>query len=135
MAITNVLKNIGIDAMVVYGQDGLDEISVSAPTTVCEVKDDEIIKYEIKPEDFGFEVASKEDLVGGDSEFNAEITRNILSGEKGPKRDAVLINSGAALYLAGKVNNIKEGIELAREVIDSGKAKKQLKDFIRLSNN
>lgn len=132
--LANVLKNIGVNAMVVYGQDGLDEISVSAPTTVCEVKNNKIIKYEIKPEDFGFKRASKEDLVGGDSEFNAEITKNILSGEKGPKRNAVLLNSGAALYLAGKVNSIKEGIELAKKIIDTGKAKKQLDDFIRLSN-
>ena len=133
--LANVLKNIGIKAMVVYGQDGLDEISISAPTTVCEVKGDEIIKYEIKPEDFSLKMASREDLIGGDSECNANITRNILNGEKGPRRDAVLLNSGAALYLAGKVNNIYEGVELAREIIDTGKAKKQLNEFIKLSNN
>lgn len=133
--LANVLKNIGIKAMVVYGQDGLDEISISAPTTVCEVKGDEIIKYEIKPEDFSLKMASRDDLIGGDSECNANITRNILNGEKGPRRDAVLLNSGAALYLAGKVNNIYEGVELAREIIDTGKAKKQLNEFIKLSNN
>ena len=133
--LANVLKNIGIKAMVVYGQDGLDEISISAPTTVCEVKGDEIIKYEIKPEDFSLKMASREDLIGGDSECNANITRNILNGEKGPRRDAVLLNSGAALYLAEKVNNIHEGVELAREIIDTGKAKKQLNEFIKLSNN
>lgn len=133
--LANVLKNIGIKAMVVYGQDGLDEISISAPTTVCEVKGDEIIKYEIKPEDFSLKMASREDLIGGDSECNANITRNILNGEKGPRRDAVLLNSGAALYLAEKVNNIHEGVELAREIIDTGEAKKQLNEFIKLSNN
>lgn len=133
--LANVLNNMRIKAMVVYGQDGLDEISVSAPTTVCEVKNGEVIKYEIKPEDFGMTHASKEDLLGGDSPCNAKITLNILKGEKGPKRDAVLLNSGAALYLRGKVESISEGIKLAGDVIDSGKALKQLEDFIRLSNN
>ncbi len=133
--LANVLNNMRIKAMVVYGQDGLDEISVSAPTTVCEVKNGEVIKYEIKPEDFGMTPSSKEDLLGGDSPCNAKITLNILKGEKGPKRDAVLLNSGAALYLRGKVESISEGIQLAGDVIDSGKALKQLEDFIRLSNN
>lgn len=132
--LANVLNNIGVNAMVVYGQDGLDEISASAPTTVCEVRNGELLKYTIKPEDFGFKSCSKEDLVGGDSEFNAQITRNILSGEMGPKRNVVLLNSGAALYLAGKVNTIEEGVELAEDIIDCGLAKKQLNEFIRLSN-
>ncbi|AMK16383.1 anthranilate phosphoribosyltransferase [Methanobrevibacter olleyae] len=132
--LANVLNNIGVNAMVVYGQDGLDEISASAPTTVCEVRNGELLKYTIKPEDFGFKSCSKEDLVGGDSEFNAQITRNILSGEMGPKRNVVLLNSGAALYLAGKVNTIEEGVELAEDIIDRGLAKKQLNEFIRLSN-
>ncbi|WP_461462513.1 anthranilate phosphoribosyltransferase [Methanobrevibacter sp.] len=130
----NVLKNMGIRAMVVYGQDSLDEISISKPTTVCEVKNDEIFKYEIKPEDFGIKRAAHNELRGGDCACNAKITRNILNGEKGPKRDAVLLNSGAALYLRGEVDDICDGIDLAANVIDNGKALKQLDDFIKLSN-
>lgn len=131
----NVLKKMGIRSMVVYGQDHLDEISISEPTTVCEVQNEEIFKYEIKPEDFGLKRAAHNELRGGDCKCNAKITRNILKGEKGPKRDVVLLNSGAALYLRGKVESISDGIDLAADVIDNGKALKQLEDFIRLSNN
>jgi anthranilate synthase/phosphoribosyltransferase len=135
LPLANVLHNLGVkSAMVVYGHDKLDEISVSDKTTVCEIKNDELIEYEISPEDFNIKLSSKEDLVGGNPEDNAKITLAILNGEKGPKRDAVILNSAAGLYVAGKVNSFKDGIKLAREMIDSGKALKQLDLFIEASN-
>ena len=97
--------------MVVYGRDKLDEISLSAPTAVCEIKDGSLTKYEIKPEDFGLSRCKKEDLAGGNPEENAAITQAILNGEKGPKTDAVLLNAGAALYIGEKANSIQEGIK------------------------
>ncbi|MDD4594532.1 MAG: anthranilate phosphoribosyltransferase [Methanobacteriaceae archaeon] len=133
--LTEVLHNLGVKkALVVYGQDKLDEISVSSPTTVCEIKGGDIIDYVIEPEEFGFEKCSKNDLVGGDPSFNANITRSILDGKKGPKRNAVVINAAAGLYVAGKVSSLNDGVILAEELIDSKKAKNQLKLFIELSN-
>ena len=133
--LAKVLFNLGVkNAMVVYGQDKLDEISMSAPTTVCEIKDGVFSNYVIQPEDFGYTRCKKEDLVGGTPAENAEITRAILSGEKGPKRDAVALNSGAALYIAGRAASLKEGVKMAEELIDSGKAKEKLEEFIRYSN-
>lgn len=133
--LARVLSNLGVKrGMVVYGQDQLDEISLSAPTTVCEVKDGSYTSYVITPEELGLTRCQKADLVGGTPQENAEITRAILAGEKGPKRDAVLLNSAAALKIAGKVSDLKAGIALAAETIDSGAAKAQLSQFIRLSN-
>lgn len=133
--LARVLSNLGVKrGMVVYGQDMLDEISLSAPTTVCEVKDGSYTSYVITPEELGLTRCQKADLVGGTPQENAEITRAILAGEKGPKRDAVLLNSAAALKIAGKVSDLKAGIALAAETIDSGAAKAQLAQFIRLSN-
>ncbi|MDO5549910.1 MAG: anthranilate phosphoribosyltransferase [Lachnospiraceae bacterium] len=133
--LARVLNNLGVKrALVVYGQDKLDEISMSAPTTVCQVKDGIFTSYVITPEQFGFARCGKEDLAGGTPEENAAITRAILSGQKGPKTDAVILNSAAALYVAGKADSIQEGVALAREVIDSGKALEQLEKFIQLSN-
>ncbi len=133
--LAKVLKNLGVkNAMVVYGQDKLDEISMSAKTTVCEIRNGEFCNYEIEPEQFGFEKCKKEDLVGGTKEENAKITLDILNGEKGPKREAVLLNAGAALYVAGKTETMHEGVLLAAELIDSGKAKQLLNDFIKYSN-
>lgn len=133
--LAQVLINLGVKrGMVVYGQDKLDEISMSAPTTVCEFKDGWFKTYTIAPEDFGLNRCEKSDLRGGTPEENAEITRAILNGEKGPKRDAVLLNAGAALYLGGKAESLKEGVSLAAELIDSGKAKQTLEDFIKVSN-
>lgn len=131
-----VLYNLGVKkALVVYGQDKLDEISMSAPTTVCEIRNGWIKNYEIKPEDFGLTRCRKEDLVGGTAAENAQICRDILSGkDKGPKLDAVLINAGAALYLAGKTDSIKEGIDLARETVESGAAYRKMQDFIERTN-
>ena len=134
--LTEVLKNLGVkSALTVYGLDGMDEISVSDKTAVCELKDGEIMSYEISPEYFGMEHASKEDLVGGSPKENAQITLSILNGEKGPRRNAVLLNSAAGLYVAGKVESLREGVELAEEVIDSGKALEQLEKFIYITNS
>ncbi len=134
--LTEVLKNLGVkSALTVYGLDGMDEISVSDKTAVCELKDGEIMSYEISPEYFGMEHASKEDLVGGSPKENAQITLSILNGEKGPKRNAVLLNSAAGLYVAGKVESLREGVELAEEIIDSGKALEQLEKFIYITNS
>ena len=134
--LSQVLVSLGVKrGIVVYGQDKLDEISMSAPTTVCEIKDGWFKTYTIAPEDFGFSRCKKEDLVGGTPDENAQITRDILSGkEKGPKRDAVLLNAGASLYIGGKADSFKEGIELAAELIDSGKALETLEKFIEVSN-
>lgn len=130
-----VLSNLGVRrGMVVYGQDKLDEISLSAPTTVCEIKDGTFVSYEITPEQFGFTRCKKEDLTGGTPEENAAITRDILSGKKGPKRDAVALNAGAALYIADKAQTLEEGVRLAEKLIDDGLAEEKLETFIRLSN-
>ena len=133
--LAHVLANLGVKrALVVYGSDGLDEISLSAPTRVCEVKDGAFTSYEITPEQFGLTRCSKDDLVGGTPAENAQITRDILAGKTGPKRDAVLMNAGAAIYMAGKAESIQAGIDLAKEMIDSGKATAQLEKFVELSN-
>ena len=133
--LAKVLYNLGVKrALVVYGEDKLDEISMSSHTTVCEVKDGEFYSYVIIPEQFGLERCKKEDLEGGTPKENAEITLSILNGEKGPKRNAVVLNAGAALYLAGKADTIIDGVRLAEEIIDSGKAIKKLEEFIKYSN-
>ncbi|MDD3360314.1 MAG: anthranilate phosphoribosyltransferase [Hespellia sp.] len=133
--LSEVLEKLGVKrGMVVYGQDCLDEISMSAPTTVCEFHDGERKCYRIEPEDFGFEKCAKEDLVGGTPEENAEITRSILKGEQGPRRNAVLLNAGAALYMAGKYETLADGVRAAGEIIDSGKAIAKLEEFIQRSN-
>ena len=134
--VAKVLDKLGVKrALVVYGQDRLDEISVSARTTVCELKDGYYRTTEIAPEDFGLERGRKEDLVGGTPAENAEITRQILSGTlQGSKRTAVLLNAGAALYVGGKAESIGEGVKLAAELIDSGKAAAVLEQYIQASN-
>ena len=134
--LARVLYSLGVKrGMVVYGQDRLDEISMSAPTTVCEFNNGEYYSYIIKPEDFGLTRCSREDLVGGSPEENAAITRDILNGVKGPKRDTVLMNAGACLYIAGKAASITDGIHMAEELIDSGAAAKTLDAFIAASNH
>ncbi|MBO5999899.1 MAG: anthranilate phosphoribosyltransferase [Lachnospiraceae bacterium] len=133
--LAQVLTTLGVKrGMVVYGQDKLDEISLSAPTTVCEIKDGWIRNYTVRPEDYGFERCSREDMRGGTPEENAQITLDILKGEKGHKRNAVLLNAGAALVIGGKAADLKEGIALAAEIIDSGKALETLNRFIEVSN-
>lgn len=133
--LAHVLRNLGVKrAMVVYGRDSMDEISLSAETKVCEFKNDEFKSYVIKPEDLGLTRCNKEDLVGGTPQENAAIVNDILGGAKGPKTDVVLLNAGAAIYLASDGITLKDGIEKAREIIVSGKAKKQLKAFIEETN-
>ena len=133
--LAQVLTELGVRrGMVVYGRDKLDEISLGAPTSVCEIKDGWIKNYTIKPEDFGMERCRREDLRGGTPQENARITLSLLDGEMGAKRNAVLLNAGAVLYIGGKAESMKEGIALAGELIDSGKARKTLDDVIRISN-
>ena len=128
--LAQVLISLGIRrGMVVYGQDRLDEISMSAPTTVCEIRDGWFRTSVITPEEFGFTRCTKEDMKGGTPEENAEITLSVLNGEKGAKRDAVLLNAGAALYIGGKAESIADGIILAKEAIDSGKAAEVLENL------
>ncbi len=133
--LAKVLVELGVKrGMVVYGMDKLDEISLSSPTKICEIKDGTLYTYEIKPEDFGLSRCKKEDLAGGDPKENAAITLSILNGERGAKRDAVLLNAGAALYIGEKAKSIQEGINLAARLIDSKKALKVLEDFIKVSH-
>lgn len=133
--LAQVLINLGIKrGMVVYGKDKLDEISLSAPTKVCEIRDGWYKAYTITPEEFGFERCTKEDLKGGTPEENAKVTLAILNGEKGHKRNAVLLNAGASLYIGGKADSLRDGIKLAEEIIDSGKALETLKQLIEVSN-
>ena len=134
-SMAKVLSNLGVKrGMVVYGQDRLDEISASAPTAVYEIDNGTFKNYVITPEEFGLVRCTKEDLVGGTPQENAEITRAILNGEKGPKRNAVLLNAAAALYVAGKADSMADGVKLSEKVIDTGLAKAQLERFIKLSN-
>ncbi len=133
--LAQVLINLGVRrGMVVYGQDKLDEISMSAPTTICEFKDGWMRNYTVVPEDFGFARCTKNDLRGGSPEENARITTAVLSGEKSPKRSAVLLNAGAALYIGGKADTMKDGVALAAELIDSGKATRTLEKLVEVSN-
>lgn len=134
--LARVLTSLGVKSgMVVYGTDKLDEISASAPTLVCEFRDGNYKTYTITPEQFGFTSCKKEDLVGGTPAENAAITLGILKGgDKGPKRNAVLLNAGAALYIAGKADSFENGIKLAGELIDNGAALAKLEEFIKESN-
>lgn len=133
--LAQVLISLGVKrGMVVYGKDKLDEISASAPTKICEINNGWFKSYTIAPEDFGIERCTKDDLKGGTPAENAEMTLAVLKGEKGPKRNAVLLNAGASLYIGGKAESFAEGIKLAGEIIDSGKALETLKKFIEVSN-
>lgn len=129
--LAQVMANLGVvRGMVVYGQDKLDEISMCAATSVCEIKDGKFISYEITPEQFGYERCEKGALTGGTPEENAKITMEILSGaDKGPKRQAVCLNAGAAIYIAGKADTIEAGIRKAEQIIDEGLALKKLEQF------
>lgn len=130
-----VLMNLGVKkGMVVYGQDCLDEISLSAPTTIGEFRNGTYKKYVIAPEDYGFQQCRKEDLQGGTPEENAAITRAVLNGEKGPKRNAVVLNAAAGLVIGQDGIDLREAIHEMEKVIDSGKAAEQLEKFIQLSN-
>lgn len=137
VTVAQVLMKLGSkNGMVVYGRDKLDEISLSAPTTVCEYKDGWLKNYEITPEQFGFERCTKDDLLGGTPAENAEITRGILSGRiQGHKRNTVLLNAGASIYIGGKADSLENGVKLAGELIDNGKALETLEKIIAVSNS
>lgn len=131
-----VLSGLGVErGMIVYGQDCLDEISMSAPTTVCEINHGQFAKYIIQPEDFGFATCDKSELVGGDPAENAQITKDILSGkETGAKRNAVVMNAAACIYIAGKADTLQAAAKIAEDMIDSGKAMQVLEQFVKLTN-
>jgi anthranilate phosphoribosyltransferase len=133
--LAQVLTSLGVRrGLVVYGKDKLDEISMSAPTSVCEFKDGYYKSYTLKPEDFGFARCDKSELSGGSPAENADITLSILCGRQGPRRSAVLMNAGAGLYIAGKAGSIAEGVRNAAELIDSGAAFTKLEEFKKASN-
>lgn len=132
--LAQVLANLGVKrGIVVYGQDGLDEISLSSPTTCCEIRDGKISPFVVTPEELGLTRCQKEDLVGGDAKMNAQIALDILGGKKGAMRDAVVLNSAACIYMANDSVILKEAVEIAERMIDSGRAKEQLVKFIELS--
>lgn len=135
--VAQVLMKLGSQSgMVVYGTDKLDEISLSAPTMVCEYKNGWLKNYTVTPEQFGFERCTKDDLLGGTPVENAAITRGILSGEiQGHKRNTVLLNAGAGIYSAGKAESLEDGVKLAAELIDSGKTLETLEKVISVSNS
>jgi len=125
-AVAQVLKNLNSKHVMVVNASGLDEITISGKTKVCELKNGNIEAYELNPKDYGFKLSPINKIVGGDAQENAKIIIDILNGSKGPKRDIVLLNSGAAIYTSGKAPNLKEGIEAAKQSIDSGDALKKL---------
>lgn len=132
----SILQKLNVtSAMIVHGQDGLDEISLTAPTHVIELQNGNLQKYEVTPEQFGLTRCTPEDLIGGSAQKNAEITRNILAGFKGPKRDVVLLNAAAAIHIAKPQVRLKDALKLAEKAIDSGLAKQKLENFVKLSNS
>lgn len=134
--LARVLSNLGVKrGMTVFGEDGMDEATVSAKTKICEINNGEFVTYEISPEEMGLKKCEKEDLLGGDGAENAQITKDILSGkEKGGKRDTAVLNAALSLYIAGKSNSVKDGVILAQHLIDSGKALKTMENFVAVSN-
>ncbi len=133
--LAQVLLNLGVKSgLVVYGLEGLDEISLVGKTKVCEIRDGWVKNYEIDPRDYGFQLCKKEDLVGGTPEENAQIIRDIFAGKKGPKRDTVVLNSAAALYIGKGDITLEEAIEEVKDVIDSGKALAKLNQMIKATN-
>jgi anthranilate phosphoribosyltransferase len=133
--IAHVLKNLGsARAMVVHGLEGLDEISLCGPTKVAELREGEVREYRIDPEELGLQRCALADLQGGSADRSATIVRSVLQGEKGPARDVVLLNSGAALYVSGMAPSIAEGMRVAAESIDSGKARGKLDDLVRMTS-
>lgn len=133
-SLANVLRNLGSEHVwVVYGEDGLDEITTTGPTKVTELKQGTTRTFSITPEEFGFKRVPKEALLGGDPKTNAKIAFEVLSGKPGPARDMVVLNAGAVIYLAGVVNSMQEGIEMAKDSIDSGKAMEKLETLRKLT--
>lgn len=134
--LAKVLSNLGVKrGMTIYGCDGMDEATVTAPTKICEINNGKFKTYEITPESVGLKSYSMLELIGGDGKENAEITKQILKGQlKGAKRDIVLLNSALGIYVGGKAKSIEEGIKLAEDIIDSGKAYAKMEEFAELSN-
>jgi len=134
--VAQVLKNLGsVRALVVHGMEGMDEISLSGPTRVAELRDGQVRDYTIAPEEVGLKRCRLEEVRGGTPEECAQIVRAVLQGDKGPKRDMALFNSGAALYVSGVADSIAQGIPLAAESIDSGKARKKLEQLVEMTNS
>ncbi len=131
------LSNLGVkNGLVVHGSDGLDEITLTGPTHGALIKDGEITEITINPEEYGFELCSLDELIGGEKEENAQIIRDIFSGkETGSKKDIVCLNAGLGLFLVGKADSIEDGIKLAKEMIESGKALEKLNEFINETNS
>lgn len=135
MIFAKVLKELGVkQAMVVYGMDGLDEITIASETKICELREGEITLKTISPEDFGYKRAPLSTIVGGDSATNAQILLDIFQGKKGPMRDVLVLNAGAALYTCQKAATIKEGINMAEHILDTGKAMHKLNEFVEVTN-
>jgi len=133
--IAHVLKNLGsVRAMVVHGLEGLDEISLCGPTKVAELRDGQVKEYTIEPEQFGLQRCRLEDLHGGSAEQSAVIVKGVLEGKPGPARNVVLLNGGAALYVSGSAATMQDGIRLAAESIDSGKARQKLEQLVEMTN-
>jgi anthranilate phosphoribosyltransferase len=133
--IAQVLKNLGsARAMVVHGLEGLDEISLCGPTQVAELRDGQVKEYVIEPEQFGFKHCRLEELHGGNAEQSALIVTAVLEGKKGPARDVVLLNSGAALRISGNAATIEDGIKIAAATIDAGKARQKLAQLVEMTN-
>lgn len=134
-ALAQVLANLGAArALVVHGSDGMDELTLSGPTSVAEVREGEVTSYEVTPEEFGLSRAPMEAIKGGDAAQNARIVRAVLEGERSPRRDVVLLNAGAALYVAGLASTIAEGISLARTTLDSGAPLAKLNALVEFTN-
>ncbi|MCT4687601.1 anthranilate phosphoribosyltransferase [Vallitalea sp.] len=134
--IAHVLSNLGVErALVVHGKDGLDELTITCDSKVTELNNKSIKTYEINPRMYGIEKAKMKDITGGTAQENAEIIRKLLDGKKGAKRNILVLNAGAAIYVAGKADSLEKGINIAGEIIDSGKARLKLEEFIRYSNS
>ena len=132
--LAQVLLKLGVKrAIVVHGQDGLDEITLSAPTTCCELRDGALKSYILEPEQVGLKKCSLNELIGGDPEENAAIAMSILNGEKGPKRDAVVLNSAACIYMVRDGITLTDAVKEAEEILDSGRARAQLEKYVALS--
>ena len=135
-ALAGVLRELGSErALVVHGSDGLDEITLTGPTQVSELRDGQISTRQIHPGDFGLQVVSAEALKGGDADYNARILREVLDGREGPQRDVVLLNAAAAMVVGGLAEDITAGLEVARTSIDSGKARQALDRLVEVSNS
>lgn len=132
--LAGVLATLGAErAFVVHGSDGLDEMTLTGPTRVSELKNGSVSTYDVSPGDFGMMQAPADALKGGDADYNAEITRSVLNGEEGPRRDIVLLNAAAAIVAGDKARDLNEGVQVAAEVIDSGKALEKLDALVAAS--